>query len=78
MTWYHSALAKGALAEGDKEIAKLRAEIKRLRADLAEVDAPVATHQHTIDAREMYTWPKESVLRKAIDRHTNRHLQLSR
>lgn len=35
MIWYHPALAQRALDEGDSEIAKLRAENERLRADLA-------------------------------------------
>lgn len=37
MTFYHPALAQRALDEGDREIAALKAEIEKLRADLASI-----------------------------------------
>ena len=44
----------------------------KLQTDLAEVDSMLSAHAFTIDRSPPDTWPKSSVLRKAIDRHAAR------
>ncbi len=47
-------------------------EIERLKHDLAEVDAMLATHAYLIDKNPRERWPKGSILAKALDRHVQR------
>lgn len=51
---------------------ELRAHIEGLERQLAEVDALVSTHAGAIDSSVSEKWPKDSILRAAIDRHANR------
>lgn len=49
--------------------------IKKLEADLADVDDMVAAHAYDIDGRSPSEWPKDSVLAKAVERHTKREVE---
>ena len=53
----------------------IRAHIERLERNLAEVDAMVATHAHTLDPAPRIQWPKGSILEKAVFRHEHRVLE---
>lgn len=54
---------------------KLASYIRQLERDLADVDRLVSAHQHLIDFNTPDKWPKDSILGRAVSRHTARELE---
>ncbi len=46
--------------------------VGELETNLAEADSLISTHRSKIDDNLPESWPKGSILKKAIDRHTKR------
>lgn len=70
---------KPCLAEGDCEnatiITGLLLRVEQLERDLADVDRMVACHASIIDGNPRSMWPRNSILGKAVDRHTARRVK---
>ena len=47
-------------------------EIDKLREQLAGADALISTHQFAIDPSSPETWPSDSLLKAAVERHAKR------
>lgn len=54
----------------------LHARIAELERDLADVDAMLACHVFAITTSPPSAWPRDSVLRAAIGRHTVRNAKI--
>lgn len=82
----HMNEAASRLAELEKELKKwqavaggglhsehaTRVRLAELEKELARADAMLAAHAYRIDPLPPVTWPADSVLRKAVDRHCAR------
>ena len=52
----------------------LQERAEKAEGALAEADALISTHQHAIDPNHPDAWPKDSALRRAVDRHAAREV----